>query len=88
MACFKSLVRGAGDDYNIALFIDGLDEFHGDKKNFISLVEEVSRWDGTKICVSIRPENIFHEHSCNTPKLKMQDLTGNDITIYVHGQLQ
>ncbi|KAF5675413.1 heterokaryon incompatibility protein het-E-1 [Fusarium circinatum] len=79
---FRHAVKYVSSRAKLALFIDGLDEFDGDCSALISLVQECIA-SPIKVCVSSRPwtefENAFGEY----PRLKMQDLTYDDITKYV-----
>ncbi|KAE9374183.1 hypothetical protein N431DRAFT_481460 [Stipitochalara longipes BDJ] len=82
----------------VILFIDGLDEYHGDHGNHLSsespeyyreivdLIKSLSSPD-VKICFSGRPLVIFHNHFDTRPKLRLQDLTYKDISTYVKDKL-
>jgi hypothetical protein len=70
----------------IALFIDGLDEYSGDHIDIIHLFESIQSPD-VKLCLSSRPLVDFHDAFHNRPKLKLQDLTFNDVQIYVDDKL-
>ena len=71
-------------------FIDGLDEYDGDHVELIRLLQDFSRPNNIKICASSRPWNVFGTAfgggSC--PMLRLQDLTRNDITLYVRETLE
>ncbi|KAI7764523.1 hypothetical protein LZL87_003728 [Fusarium oxysporum] len=79
---FRQAVKHISSRAKLALFIDGLDEFDGDCNALISLVQECIA-SPIKVCISSRPwrefENAFEEY----PRLKMEDLTYDDITRYV-----
>jgi hypothetical protein len=66
----------------VCLFIDGLDEYNGDPADTIKLLKGISSTD-IKICVSSRPWNEFHQAFDGFPGLRLQDLTFNDIRLYV-----
>ena len=70
---------------SICIFIDGLDEYDGDHRELIRLLQGFSRPNNIKICASSRPWNVFETAfgGGSLPMLRLQDLTRNDITIYV-----
>jgi hypothetical protein len=83
---------------NVALFIDGLDEYHGDHGGHLKpnrqeyhdeIVDMMMSFSSpkVKICFSSRPEIIFIESFAGIPSLRLQDLTYNDIHIYVTDKL-
>jgi hypothetical protein len=66
-------------------FIDGLDEYDGQHFDVIKILDNLAKSPNIKICVSSRPWNIFEDaygHDL-TRKLYLQDLTRQDIKIYV-----
>ncbi|KAF4946123.1 hypothetical protein FGADI_11401 [Fusarium gaditjirri] len=65
------------------IFIDGLDEFRGDIRESISLIQELSQSNHIKVLVSSRPIPACVAVYQNLPKLKLQDLTRKDIAAYV-----
>ena len=71
-------------------FIDGLDEYDGDHVELIRLLQGFSRQNNIKICVSSRPWNVFATAfgGGSRPMLRLQDLTRNDITLYVRETLE
>ncbi|KAF9478915.1 hypothetical protein BDN70DRAFT_921597 [Pholiota conissans] len=71
----------------IYLLVDGLDEFEGDHQVTIGLLEHAHRQPHTKVCVSSRPWGVFEEAFHNAPKLRLQDLTANDMMRFVYGKL-
>ncbi|KAH7173882.1 uncharacterized protein B0J16DRAFT_406254 [Fusarium flagelliforme] len=72
---------------NIALFIDGLDEFKGDCNALISLVQSCIV-SPVKVCISSRPWNEFEDAFGDCPRLRMQDLTHQDIYNYVSSKFE
>ncbi|KAG8673121.1 hypothetical protein FPOAC2_06550 [Fusarium poae] len=66
----------------LAMFIDGLDEFDGNCYDLISLVQSCVE-SPIKICVSSRPWIEFEGAFGDCPRLKMEDLTHQDISDYV-----
>lgn len=89
---FHTFVDEASKTMNVCLFVDGLDEFEGDHNAIISLFKDLScgkARDHIKMCLSSRPWPVFEkafEHS--VPNLKLQDLTYNDMYLYVAEKLR
>lgn len=81
---FADKVRGEG---RLALFVDGLDEYDGDQEELVAFLKQLHRDYNPKLCVASRPENIFTDGFCDSPSLKMEDLTKTDIDIYIEGRL-
>ncbi|EEU35598.1 uncharacterized protein NECHADRAFT_86865 [Fusarium vanettenii 77-13-4] len=65
------------------IFIDGLDEFEGNIRESISLIQELGRSRHIKVLVSSRPIPACVAAYENLPKLHLQDLTRKDIRAYV-----
>jgi len=73
----------------LCVFIDGLDEFRGDHIDLLALIYRLSNSPNLKICVSSRPWIDFLRAFDTHPfKLRVQDLTRDDITLYVQDHLQ
>jgi hypothetical protein len=49
---------------------------------------KLARYSNTKICISSRPLEIFYNRFSGFPGLKLEDLTRNDIKVYVSETLQ
>jgi hypothetical protein len=66
-------------------FIDGLDEYEGRHFDVIKVLDNLSKSPNIKICVSSRPWSIFEDAYGQDPtrKLYLQDLTRQDIKVYV-----
>ncbi|KAF5688065.1 heterokaryon incompatibility protein het-E-1 [Fusarium denticulatum] len=79
---FRHAVKHISSRAKLALFIDGLDEFDGDCNALISLVQ-VCIASSMKVCISSRPWTEFENAFGDYPRLKMEDLTYDDITRYV-----
>ncbi|KAF4946752.1 hypothetical protein FGADI_10956 [Fusarium gaditjirri] len=79
---FRQTIKHISTKAKLALFIDGLDEFDGDCNALISLVHECIA-SPIKVCVSSRPWTEFENAFGDYPRLKMEDLTYDDITRYV-----
>lgn len=72
----------------MCFFIDGLDEFEGDIHDLIDLVSEVASSSNAKLCVSSRPELALRKAFDKTSQLKVEDLTRDDILLYVNDKLK
>jgi hypothetical protein len=70
---------------NVALFIDGLDEFQGPPSELLGLLKML-RGPNTKICVSSRPWPVFEDAFSQRPSLMMDRLTRGDIHNYVNAE--
>ncbi|KAF4948223.1 hypothetical protein FSARC_13789 [Fusarium sarcochroum] len=81
--CFDTLTAKAGNDYSLALLIDGLDEFEGDHKQLVNLFHRMNMHEGVKVCVSSRPWNVFDDKYGRGPMLKVENLTKEDIEVFV-----
>lgn len=80
----------AAQDARILILLDGLDELDGTDETREQLLEFLSRvasLDHVKICLSSRPLNIFRDAFRTCPGLRLEDLTRNDINLYVAKQL-
>ncbi|KAI0553612.1 hypothetical protein F4679DRAFT_529854 [Xylaria curta] len=75
-----------GKLFNLALSIDGLDEFDGNHQELVDIFQLLGKHEGSKICVSSRPWNIFSDAFVSNPSLRMEDLAAKDIEIFVRGQ--
>ena len=74
----------------ICIFVDGLDEFHQDDDidTLLDVVEGFSESTNVKVCVSGRPENYLVSRSARYPKIRLQDLTANDIESCIRDGLE
>ncbi|KAK4161515.1 hypothetical protein QBC43DRAFT_189361, partial [Cladorrhinum sp. PSN259] len=82
----RRLVDAARATMNVAIFIDGLDEFEGKPREVIALLDSL-RGPYTKLCVSSRAWPEFQEEYSKMPHLKMEDVNGPDINNYVDSKL-
>ena len=71
----------------LCFFIDGLDEFIGNYSALIEMIEDMIQSSNVKICVSSRPYRPFVHAFGRFPKLKLQDLTEQDIREYARDRL-
>lgn len=68
--------------------IDGLDEYDGDNLELSSFFKGFSTCSNVKICLSSRPLLAFEHHFDRFPKLRLQDLTVEDITRFIRDKLE
>jgi hypothetical protein len=77
--------------FRICLFIDGLDEYEGDRDgtyfDIVALFRDMASSSNIKICLSSRPWLVFQDAFRSQPTLRLQDLTLSDITCYVNDKL-
>jgi hypothetical protein len=81
------LIRQNLCDDAICFFIDGLDEFQGDQRDLIDLISGIEKPTNVKICVSSRPLRAFQISFGSAPRLKLEDLTREDIAKLVNDKL-
>ncbi|KAF3009215.1 hypothetical protein E8E14_007820 [Neopestalotiopsis sp. 37M] len=67
----------------LCIFIDGLDEYVGDYRDGIDFIKQLATCRQVKIIVSSRPIPECVAAFSHLPKLRLQDLTHNDILTYV-----
>ncbi|KAL2842430.1 hypothetical protein BJX68DRAFT_278355 [Aspergillus pseudodeflectus] len=58
---FEAIGRQTELDFKFCFFIDGLDEYAGEEKDIIKLLETLSRCGHVKICVSSRPDRQYED---------------------------
>lgn len=80
---FMLMLPFVGASFDLAIFIDGLDEFEGAHPKLIELVNFFGAQKGVKVCVSSRPWNVFSDAFLRTPSLRMEDITSSDIKLFV-----
>lgn len=83
---FKVLVEECSKKMKLILFIDGLDEFHGEHTILIDLIQSLLV-PNVKICTSSRPWIVFEDAFARRPSLMLEDLTYPDIKHYVASKL-
>jgi hypothetical protein len=71
-------------------FIDGLDEYHGDRDELIRDLDSIIASGTVKLCVSSRPWNVFRNRfgAKTEDQLVLQDLTKGDMDCYIHDLLE
>jgi hypothetical protein len=85
--CVKA---AAAENLYIFLFVDGLDEFEGPedtRSETVALLQKTSQCENVKICVSSRPWRIYEDAFEKNSKLLLQDLTREDIRLYINYML-
>lgn len=95
--CFDRLVTYGSStkvETKFCFFIDGLDEFRGENdtytespRDLIKFIQTLSRCDNIKVCASSRPWTEFKYAFRQTSRLRVEDLTAEDIRIYVEDEL-
>jgi hypothetical protein len=77
--------------YSFCLFVDGLDEFAGSEEHRTEinrLLKHLSRYEHIKVCVSSRPWLIFEDAFGHDSMLRVQDLTKEDIRLYIEDEFE
>jgi hypothetical protein len=85
--CFDNLIRLNAHHAKLCFFIDGLDEFDGNHADIAAYFKNFSKYPHVKFCLSSRPWPVFEDIFDRVPGLKLQDLTINDIRLYVQDTL-
>ena len=86
-SAFVTLLHSIPEDLKICFIIDGVDEFKGDHHEISELFSQVAESHLVKLLVSSRPLPAFVQAFSNFPKLRLQDLTHDDIMIDVKDKL-
>ncbi|KAK5626750.1 hypothetical protein RRF57_002465 [Xylaria bambusicola] len=87
-SCMEKVVSLDDLPIRLCLFIDGLDEYQGDHSELVSHIMKICQSASIKICVASRPWIDFPvPFEDSAWKLFMQDLTINDIELYVRDLL-
>lgn len=85
----KRLVKADIASAKFCFFIDGLDEYDGYSTDIIETLDDFTASAHVKICLSSRPWPAFQTaYGHPTRSLKLQDLTRNDIRLYVREKLE
>jgi hypothetical protein len=85
---FSSITKNAVP-VNICFFIDGLDEYEGDRARLFQLIEDITCLPYVKIIVSSRPWAAFENSlgSSLETKLSMEEVNRGDISKYIASHL-
>ncbi|KAJ9614088.1 hypothetical protein H2200_002224 [Cladophialophora chaetospira] len=86
---FVRLQSWASPSRKFCFFIDGLDEYDGDHFELVDAMVNIAKSPHIKLCLSSRPWNCFEDAFGRESdrKLYLQDLTREDIEIYVKSKL-
>ena len=84
----QNLLSVGLEQYRLCIFIDGLDEFHGNYATLLDLISNLRRSTRVKFCLSSRPYRSFKDELGSSPMLRLQDLTELDIRRYVSDKLE
>ena len=68
--------------------IDGLDEYDGDYLQLSMFLKTIATCSNVKLCVASRPLLALEHHFDGFPKLRLQDLTVQDISRFVRDTLE
>ena len=86
---FTRLIKHAGPQLKMCFLIDGLDEYEGDAEEVAQYFKDLALVsEHTKFCLSSRPWPIFQDIYQGAPGLKVQDMTYDDIKLYVQENLE
>ncbi|XTI96105.1 hypothetical protein V2W45_1451512 [Cenococcum geophilum] len=89
LAAFKRLASLPRLRDKICLFVDGLDEYNGDHPELINVFRLLAQSPNLKICLSSRPwQDFIDAFVVSEWKLYVQELTKNDIRLYVKDNLE
>ena len=84
----REIIQHVSSWCHLCLFIDGLDEFDGEEDELINIMEDLVENPHVKVCLSSRPQPSFERAFGLAPKLRLQDLTYDDICNFVSDKLQ
>ena len=84
---FNRLVTQKEIPVKIFFMIDGLDECDDNHDELVAFLLQISS-PMVKILLSSRPWNVFKDAFEGMPQLRLQDLTSNDIALYVEDNLK
>ncbi|KAK4215415.1 hypothetical protein QBC37DRAFT_386337 [Rhypophila decipiens] len=84
----ERLISLASPSLRLCFFIDGLDEAEGDAQEIAEFIHDLSeKSSNVKFCVSSRPWPVFETIFDESPSLRLQDLTRDDIKTFVTDRL-
>ncbi|KAK4184988.1 hypothetical protein QBC35DRAFT_32649 [Podospora australis] len=84
----RRLASPVFSEYRFFFLIDGLDEYCGDHSELIHILHELVQASHIKLCVSSREWVVFQDAFSQLPSLLLQDLTSEDIQIYVRRRFE
>lgn len=87
-AVFEKVIPTTEINTRLSFFIGGLEEYDGEEEEISKLLLFISKSPHIKICASSRPRPFFDDTLWSSGfSLKMQDLTKEDMKIYVRNQI-
>ena len=87
-ATLQNLLSVGVEKCHLCIFIDGLDELHGDHITLLNLISVFREITKVKFCLSSRPYSPFKHELGSSPMLKLQDLTEPDIRKFASDMLE
>ncbi len=87
MQAFKVLVQQTANSFKLCLFIDGLNEYEGEAADMTDPFTDIVAFDNIKVCLTSRPLVALKYAFKSFAMLRLQDLTYEDIRIYVDDTL-
>ncbi|KAG7006662.1 protein BRE4 [Physcia stellaris] len=85
---FTNIIPQVVATHRVCIFLDGLDEFDGDHDELVSFIRETLWSTEIKMCLSSRLYRAFDQAFGSSTKLRLQDLTRNDIRKFVVNKFQ
>jgi hypothetical protein len=76
------------ESIHFVFFIDGLDEFEGNSSELVNFIISARSQRNIKICAASRPWLIFEDAFGHQPRLKLENLTFQDIKLFVSETLR
>jgi len=86
LRALRKLLTSQFQSFRFFFFIDGLDECTGDHLEVVALLNEMANSAHIKVCLASRPWTVFKDAFNGGPSLTLQDLTANDISIYIRAK--
>ena len=83
----QQLLSNGLEAYRLCIFIDGLDEYHGNRDELLDLIRDLRGNLRVKFCLSSRPYQSFSDEFESSAMLKLQDLTKPDIRKFISDKL-
>ena len=75
-------------DMKFCFFVDGLDEYEGEHRDVVNILNDLAALPNIKLCVSSRPWNVFqNSFGPMQQQLVLENHTENDIALYVKERL-
>lgn len=84
---FHRLISQPNIGVKICLFVDGIDEYEGDRAELAEMLNSIPYGSCVKSLISSRPIPACVEIFSDCPSLKLQALTHDDIKLYVHSRI-